>query len=263
MRWTIGMPSYNNFTEVWFTIQALRMYHDLTDCEILVVDNYGDDNLKKYIEHSGGDTVRYIKYNKVIGVSAAKNKIFEHARGEYVLCIDSHIIIGEHALDTPPPDDDMVQGILMQSNCNKYWCEWLPEWRAQMWGIWGKELFINELPSERFEIWGMGAGFFAVRRDSWLGFNEEFRGFGGETGYIQEKYRKHGRKVWCYPNMIWQHFFANGGRKITYPLHMYDRVRNYLIGFNELGLDIEPIKKVFSNEWVSQILRDIEDERTT
>ena len=35
---TIGMPTYKDFDGVYFTIQALRMYHDLNNVELLVVD---------------------------------------------------------------------------------------------------------------------------------------------------------------------------------------------------------------------------------
>ncbi len=253
MRWTIGMPSYKNFVEVYFTVQSLRMHHDLTDCEIVVIDNYGDDGLQKFIQKTGNGVVRYYRETAVTGVSHAKNKIFEHARGEYVLVIDSHILIKPGALDHTPPGDDMIQGPLMKSKCDEYWCEWLPTWRSKMWGIWGKTVNKDEIPKQPFEIWAMGAGFFAVRRDSWLGFNKNFRGFGGETGYIQEKYRAAGRKVWCYPNMVWMHLFYNLGRKVPYPLKMKDRVRNYLYGFKELGLDTKPIYDEFGISYTEAV----------
>ena len=38
---TIGMATYNDFNGVYFTLQALRLYQDLRDTELLVVDNYG------------------------------------------------------------------------------------------------------------------------------------------------------------------------------------------------------------------------------
>jgi glycosyltransferase involved in cell wall biosynthesis len=246
MKWTIGMPSYANMTEVYFTVQSLRMHHDMRDKEILIVDNYGDDELAKFVKDRGGETVRYERYTEITGVSAAKNKIFELARGEFVLCIDSHILMKPSVFDCEPPGNDMIQGPLMLNNCVEYWCEWLPIWRRNMWGIWGDKHAI--LPTEPFEIWAMGAGFFACRRDSWLGFNPKFRGFGGETGYIQEKYRKAGRRVWCYPNMVWLHYFCNTGRDIPYKLDMKDRIRNYILGFEELELDTEPILKHFGEK---------------
>ncbi len=34
---TIGMPTYNDFDGVYFTVQALRLYQDLDDTALLVV----------------------------------------------------------------------------------------------------------------------------------------------------------------------------------------------------------------------------------
>lgn len=243
MKWTIGMPSYKNYVEVFFTVQALRMYHDLSDAEILIIDNFGDNTLANWVKNNGKNKVRYVRDTKVQGVSYAKNRIFEEAKGEFVLCIDSHILVKPGALDVELEGDNFYQGPLMYSSCVKYSIAWEPVWRKHMWGIWSPS--VTELPKEPVEIWAMGAGFFACRRSSWLGFNPGFRGFGGESGYIQEKYRKAGRKVYCHPKMVWLHLFHCEGSKIPYPLVLKDRIRNYLIGFRELGLDTAPIYKEF------------------
>jgi hypothetical protein len=118
-----------------------------------------------------------------------------------------------------------------------------------MWGVWSKNMTRENIPKEPFDIWAMGAGFFLCRRDTWLGFNKRFKGFGGESGYIQEKYRKSGRRVICLPSLIWLHMFD---RKIPYPLKMIDRVRNYLLGFEELGLDTKPISDNFDPKLVAE-----------
>jgi glycosyltransferase involved in cell wall biosynthesis len=237
------MPSYNNFTEVFFTVQSFRMYHDLTDCEILIVDNFGDDKLFGFVKKYGAGVVRYERAIEKNGVSHAKNRVFDHARGEYVMCIDSHILVKPGALDIVPPGDDFVQGPFQTSDCTTYKLSWKDEWSSQMWGKWDDP--VTELPEDTIEIWGTGAGFFSCRRDSWLGFNENFRGFGGETGYIQEKYRQHGRKILCDPKKVWMHFFGNDGRNINYPLKMVDRIINYILGFDELGLSKKPIYAAF------------------
>lgn len=253
MKWTIGMPSYNNLTEVYFTVQSIRMYHKLDDYEIVIIDNFGDDGLKQFCQQSGNGVLKYYRFTDVQGVSYAKNKIFEVANGDYVLVIDSHILIKPGAFDFTPPDDDMIQGPLLRADNKDCMCEWLPQWRSKMWGIWAPKVDLNDLPKEPWEIWAQGAGFFACKRTSWLGFNKNFKGFGGETGYIQEKYRKAGRKVWCYPNMVWMHLFYNQGRKIPYRLDQNDRIRNYLYGFEELGLDTEPIYKEFGMNLVKNV----------
>lgn len=243
MRLTIGMPSYNNFTEVFFTVQALRMYHDLTGCEILIVDNFGDPELEKFVKAQCRDVVRYEKCTEGSGPGFAKDKIFKLARGEMVMCIDSHTLLIPGALNNIPVTDDLIHGPLVYCDLKHFCCEWKPVWRGNMWGIWGD--CLNRLPKDPFEIWGNGCGCFMTKRDSWLGFNPKFKGFGGEEGYIQERYRKAGRKVICLPSLVWMHQFD---RKIPYNVRMVDRIANYIIGFTELGLDLTPIKEHYGEK---------------
>ena len=47
---TIGMPTYNDFDGVYFTVQALRHYQDLEDTELVVVDNYGCEHTRAFVE---------------------------------------------------------------------------------------------------------------------------------------------------------------------------------------------------------------------
>ena len=276
------MPCFNNFVETYFTIQSLRLHHDMSDKEILIIDNYGDPVLENFCKSKGGfnnfedfkseypgtleaafnrlvapghrgqsisgGRIRYRRETAIQGVSHAKNKIFEHARGEYVLCMDSHILIEDGAFDVEPTDDDMVQGPCYENSVDRCAFEWLPQWRRQMWGIWGAYVKPETLPLTPLPIWAMGAGFFACRRESWLGFNPNFRGFGGETGYIQEKYRRDGRHVLCYPWMRWVHFFGGQGREIPYTLRTSDRIKNYIFGFEELGMDTAEMRSHFGAE---------------
>jgi hypothetical protein len=81
---------------------------------------------------------------------------------------------------------------------------------------------------------------FCCRKDAWLGFNPAFRGFGGEEGYIHEKFRQAGRRAVCAPWLRWVHRF---GRPfgVSYPLQVEDRIKNYLVGHDELHLDLRPI----------------------
>ncbi len=47
---TIGMAIYKDFDGAYFTIQALRMYQDMTDTELVVVDNFGDDHIRDFVQ---------------------------------------------------------------------------------------------------------------------------------------------------------------------------------------------------------------------
>jgi hypothetical protein len=105
--------------------------------------------------------------------------------------------------------------------------------------------------TEPFEVPAQGMGVFTCRRDAWLGFNPQFRGFGGEEFYIHEKYRKTGRKTVCMPFLKWLHRFARpNGTK--YPVRVEDRVRNYILGHQELGLDLARCHEHFIATGVSE-----------
>lgn len=95
-----------------------------------------------------------------------------------------------------------------------------------------------------FAIPGMGLGLFSMRRDAWVGFNADALGFGGEELYVHEKVRRAGGRVLCLPGLPWKHrFFRPDGPR--YPLDRYGKARNYVLEYNELGLDLEPIRAHF------------------
>jgi len=83
-----------------------------------------------------------------------------------------------------------------------------------------------------------GLGVFSCETKNWLGFNEHFKGFGGEEGYIHEKFRQNGGKTVCVPKFKWLHRFLRPDG-VTYPLVLEDRIWNYLIGWLELKKDPE------------------------
>jgi glycosyltransferase involved in cell wall biosynthesis len=237
------------------------MYHDLTDKEILVVDNFGDPDLEKFIKSQGAGVVRYEKYTDRVGTANAKNRVFECARGEMVVCIDSHILLKPGALDNIPVTDDLLYGPLVYNDNKNYCCEWLDKWRGQAWGIWGNHMALNNVPKEPFEIWGNGGGCFAARKSSWLGFHQMYRGFGSEEGVLPEKYRRAGRKVFCLPSMQWQHKFER--KHVPYPLKIVDRVVNYFYGLNEINVDTAEMEAHFGPALIAEARAIIAKEQST
>jgi Glycosyltransferase family 25 (LPS biosynthesis protein) len=113
-----------------------------------------------------------------------------------------------------------------------------------MWGQWGTDQRGADPSAPPFEIPLQGLGVFACRRDAWLGFNPRFRGFGGEEGYIHEKVRQSGAATLCLPFLRWIHRFGRPGG-VPYSLRRQDGIRNFLIGFQELGLDPAPAIRHF------------------
>lgn len=113
----------------------------------------------------------------------------------------------------------------------------------------GHELVLTKhgakIPTTPFKIPGHGMGMFACRKDSWLPFHPDCRGFGGEEITTGKRFRQHGRYAWCVPGFRWWHHFERPGGIIPYLLTRWDKVRNYILEFRSLGLDVNDIKEHF------------------
>ncbi len=99
-------------------------------------------------------------------------------------------------------------------------------------------------PDDVFEVPGQGLGLFSCRKAAWPGFNPSAVGFGGEEMYIHEKFRQRGDRVLCLGFLKWAHRFHRG-QNPTYPLTRWNKVRNYVLELNELGLPLDRLKEHF------------------
>jgi glycosyltransferase involved in cell wall biosynthesis len=247
---TIGMATYNDFDGVYFTIQALRLYQDLADTELLVVDNYGCDTTRPFVE--GWAKGRYLLAKDVQGTAAPRDLVFREARGEAVLCCDSHVLFFPGVIAKlmayyrkHPQSIDLLQGPLVYDDLQAFSTHFDPVWREQMWGIWATDERGKDPNGKPFDIPMQGLGVFSCRKAAWPGFHPAFRGFGGEEGYIHEKFRQRGGRTLCLPWLRWVHRFQRP-KGVPYSLSVEDKFRNYLIGHAELGLDLEPVLEHFA-----------------
>ena len=255
---TIGMATHDDFDGVYFTIQSLRLFHSevMNDVEFVIIDNNPDGNHGRELKSFKGwiqeptQLIPYSEYKSCV----LKGKVFEHARTPYVLVLDCHVLLAPGSLkklidffDSGKDEGNLLQGPLLYDDMKGTSTHFDLTWRGQMWGIWASDKRGEDPNAEPFEIPAQGMGCFACRKDSWLGFNPKFRGFGGEEGYIHAKYRKFGKKTLCLPFLRWVHRFGrpNG---VTYPLLLELKVKNYFIGFDELGMDTSPIYDHFIQE---------------
>jgi len=243
---TIGMATYDDFDGVFFTIQALRMYHNLCNTdkvEFVVLDSNPDSThvqeCKKFVENNVKG--KYIAYKDRIS-SFNKYKIADHANGEYVLILDCHVLLQNHAIDNLVqyfennyPCKDLIQGPLLYDNLQSISTHFDPVWRGDMYGIWATDAkaYALGLP---FEIPMQGMGLLAFKKSAWQGINSNFKGFGGEEGYIAEKFRQWGGKNICLPSLGWNHRFGRPGG-VKYRLVLEDRIWNYFIGWLEITQD--------------------------
>jgi glycosyltransferase involved in cell wall biosynthesis len=270
---TIGMPCHDDFEGVYFSVQALSLYHaEVMACaEILVIDNDPDDDQGRQTKDFITSWVRngrYVPFTDKIGAAAAKNRIFEEARAEIVLCMDAHVLLAPSSLprllrffETDAHTEDLFQGPLLLDNLADVATHMEPVWRGEMFGIWGTDLsLVQGTPNfEQPEIGMHGMGLFSSRRETWLGFHPEFTGFGGEEGYIHQKYRNAGRKTRLLPFLKWVHRF-NRTHPIRFPCTRYHKIRNYLIGWDEVNLPlrdvIEHFKPVTPRQELEAAVRD-------
>jgi glycosyltransferase involved in cell wall biosynthesis len=244
------MATFRDFDGVYFTVQALRLYQDIRDVEILVVDNYGCTATRDFVE--GGAAARYVFAPRPVGTSAPRDLVFREARGEAVLCLDSHVLLAPGVLGrlkrfyrAHPDCHDLLQGPLVDDDLQSLASHCEPVWQTNFWGRWALDPRAEAEPAEEpFDIPMQGLGLFSCRKAAWPGFHRGFRGFGGEEGYIHEKFRRLGRRCLCLPWLRWVHRFPRPAG-VPYPIRIIDRITNYLIGHREVGLDDAPVLKHF------------------
>lgn len=240
---TIGMPVYDDFDGVFFTLQSLRLaYRSDPWIEFLVVDNNPDSKHGQATRDLCDRTeTTYFPFTDTVGTASAKNMVFERASSEWVMCIDSHVLVSPLGLDcvfsavNNLRKDSLYHGVLVLDGMNSYIGEMEPKWSGGMYGIWGVKWDFEEARSGfEVEIDMHGMGLFFCHKDAWPGFNENFIGFGGEEGYIHEKFRRRGGKVFCLKPLHWIHRF-NRPDGLNYSNTWEDRIGNYFYGFQELG----------------------------
>jgi GR25 family glycosyltransferase involved in LPS biosynthesis len=251
---TIGMAVYDDYDGVYFSVQGLRLYHPevADDTEILVIDNHPGGaaaEALRGLEH-WVKGYRYIPFDRVRG-TAVRDLIFREANGDFVLCMDCHVLFPPGSLRelvayirAHPQLNNLLQGPMMSDDLTTLATHFDPVWSAGMWGVWGCDERAHDPHAPPFEIPMQGLGVFACRKDAWPGLNPRLRGFGGEEGCLHEKFRRRGASTLCLPFLRWLHRFERPFG-LRYETTWEDRIRNYLILFDELEMDASPVVRHF------------------
>ena len=129
--------------------------------------------------------------------------------------MDCHVFIVPGALkrlidyfDAHPDTRDLLQGPLLYDNLTQHLDPFQAGMASAACTASGRRAAAADIDAAPFDIPMQGLGLFACRRAAWPGFNPEFRGFGGEEGYIHEKFRRAGGRTLCLPFLRWMHRFA-------------------------------------------------------
>lgn len=271
---TIGMATFDDYDGVYFTLQAIMLYHPevLDDIEILVIDNDSGGKCAEPLVKLCNALPVPARYRVEAGIkgTAVKGQVFEQSDTPYTLCIDCHILIQPGAIrqlieyfDSHPDTRDILHGPLLYDNHKTLNTHFSDTWGSGMKGQWAMDERGRELEARPFEIPAMGMGLSACRTDVWPGYNPKFRGFFVEEQYVHEKFRRNGGKALCLPFLRWVHRFARPyGTK--YKNSWKDRVRNYLLAYDELGMDnkemIDHFKSHLNDPLIDSIIKDYNKE---
>src|SRR6202011_2270103 len=92
---TIGMATHDDYDGCYFTIQSIRLYHPeiVPDIEFLVLDNNSTGPCAKALKALEGwiPNYRYLPCRTTQG-TAVRDYVFREAAGEFVLCVDCHVL---------------------------------------------------------------------------------------------------------------------------------------------------------------------------
>jgi len=187
---------------------------------------------------------RYIPVADSIG-TAVRDVVMREASSDLVMCLDCHVLVVPGAVSRllryfadDPYTVDLLQGPLVNDDLATISTHWKAEWQHGMLGTWATDEAGLDPDAPAFDIPMQGLGLYACRRAAWPGYNGHFRGFGGEEGYIHEKVRQAGGRTLCLPFLRWIHRFERP-MGAPYRISWHDRIRNYMLGFDELGLPME------------------------
>jgi hypothetical protein len=256
---TIAMATHDDYDGVFFSIQALRIYHDICKTDavqfVLLDGNPSSEHgkaCKTFIENQVRG--KYIPYTGVPS-SFNKYKTVDYAEGKYVLIMDCHVLLESQAISAllhyfshNPNCKNLVQGPLWYDDLHNISTNFDQKWSGDMYGTWQTNKAAYDA-GEPFEIEMQGMGLLAFEKSAWQGISPHFKGFGAEEGYIAAKFRQWGGKNICLPQLRWNHRFGrpNG---VKYPLILEDRIWNYFVGWLDITKDpnhqmISDIKKYF------------------
>ena len=261
---TVGMATYDDYDGVFFTVQALRMYHPLVT-EIIILDNNPDSKYGKACKKltNISNKIKYIPFTEKIS-AFVKGEIFKHSSNEHVVICDCHVLFSNNSFEALTnfyfkyhKPYDFVQGPLLYDDLINESTHFNKNWGSCMYGQWDK----MEIKNTFAEIPAQGMGTFSCKKSEWLGFNDKFKGFGGEEHYIHEKYRQHGGRCICVKDFKWMHRF-NRPAGVPFPNILEQRFNNYIIGRIELNLPYDDVITEFKKHMDIKILNDIVEQIT-
>ena len=224
---SIVIPVRGKENELWFTLQGLLNAGLEDGIEVVVVDNDPSDHVRDVCESFGRSCLRYVEAGEVKGVNYPRSVGASEARGEWLMMLDSHVLMRpgsfalmrERILEGAYPEKSLIHfGVSFGSP--EVWGAYRLTLHTNFWGTWHHLVEPNAL--NPYPIGATGNWAFLTRISDWNvmgGFNEAFRGYGGDEIYLQLKYWRSGGQVLLDPQVSGSHWSGPRAYHVT-PLEL-------------------------------------------
>ena len=156
-RLTIGMAHFEDYHGLYFTIQALKLYHDVEHVELIVIDNsprspHGQ-HVGRFVQSWSSlfHSVKYIPFEESQGTTQTRERVFSEATASAVMCMDCHVLLDPGVVskliaffEADPTSKDILSGPLLFDNAVSVSTHFDDYWRGEMHGVWGNAVQCSE-----------------------------------------------------------------------------------------------------------------------
>lgn len=211
---SIVIPVRGKANELWFTLQGLLHAGFQDQVEILVVDNDPSQEVREVCEYFSRPMLRYIEAGEIKGVNYPRSVGADNARGQWLMMLDSHVlmepgsyttILNRIKKDCYPPRSLVHCGVSFGAPA--VWGSYRLTLETNFWGTW--HYLVRPEAKQPYPIAATGNWAFITRLEDWRfcgGFNEAFRGYGGDEIYLQLKFWRAGGQVLLDPLLKGSHW---------------------------------------------------------
>lgn len=118
MKISVIIPLYNKEKQIRYTIDSI-LKQDFTDFELIIINDGSTDNSLKIVKEINDERIKIINQTNA-GVSVARNRGIDEAKGEYVFFIDAddHLLPGAFNLMMNDCSADLIVASFVQTDNN-------------------------------------------------------------------------------------------------------------------------------------------------
>lgn len=252
---TLCIPVFADHSRLYVTLQHLRKQHAevFPRLQLVLIDETRSTPAQQRLYADGfrdnlpGAT--YLGLGQAVGAAAVYALGFAAAKAPQVLWLSPGVRVVAGALEKLitfyqryPHFHDLVHGVLTTAEDQPLATSMTPGWFQQQFGVLDLDPALTDPQAEMQEIAMHSMQMFACTRAGWPGLAAGTHGWGTVAGGIHEKFRRLGRRVWCFPFLRWS---GPEQHSLTATASYSERLHNLAVSFYEAGLPTENLLQPF------------------